>query len=103
LNPERLAENIKGYCTEEIVGQHFAGFFSAEDVERGESKKIVQDVDYDALRKREPSLRMSQTSRPKSVPLDSYFEIPARNTPYEHHPDSRKHLRRWTRWAVRQR
>lgn len=30
------AEHIKGYRTEEIVGQHFSRFFSAEDVERGE-------------------------------------------------------------------
>ncbi len=30
------AEHIKGYRTEEIVGQHFSRFFSAEDVECGE-------------------------------------------------------------------
>src|SRR5579872_5207081 len=30
------AEHIKGYRTEEIVGQHFSRFFSAEDVQRGE-------------------------------------------------------------------
>jgi len=44
LNPERLAENIKGYCTEEIVGQHFAGFFSAEDVEVASQRRSFKTL-----------------------------------------------------------
>jgi PAS domain S-box-containing protein len=36
------AEHIKGYRTEEIIGQHFSRFFSAEDVERGEPEMELE-------------------------------------------------------------
>ena len=36
------AEHIKGYRTEEIIGQHFSRFFSAEDVERGEPQMELE-------------------------------------------------------------
>jgi PAS domain S-box-containing protein len=31
------AERIKGYCAEEIIGQHFSVFYAAEDVEQGKA------------------------------------------------------------------
>src|SRR5229473_1043715 len=44
------AERIKGYRAEEIIGQHFARFYPAEDVERGkpwyELKAAVQQERY---------------------------------------------------------
>ena len=33
------AERIKGYRAEEIIGQHFSRFFTAQDIERGEPEK----------------------------------------------------------------
>jgi PAS domain S-box-containing protein len=36
------AENIKGYRSEEIIGQHISRFFSAEDVERREPERELE-------------------------------------------------------------
>ena len=36
------AENIKGYRSEEIIGQHVSRFFSAEDVERREPERELE-------------------------------------------------------------
>jgi PAS domain S-box-containing protein len=36
------AENIKGYRSDEIMGQHISRFFSAEDVERCEPQRVLR-------------------------------------------------------------
>src|SRR3984957_10016575 len=36
------AERIKGYTAAEIIGQNFACFFSAEDIERGRPREILR-------------------------------------------------------------
>ncbi|HXB21842.1 MAG TPA: PAS domain S-box protein [Candidatus Solibacter sp.] len=35
------AEQIKGYRTEEIIGQHFSRFYTEEDIERGTPQRIL--------------------------------------------------------------
>ena len=36
------AEHVKGYGTEEILGQYFACFYPQEDVERGKPEQILR-------------------------------------------------------------
>src|SRR5256885_12234023 len=36
------AQNIKGYSKNEVIGQHFALFFTAEDIKRGRPATILE-------------------------------------------------------------
>jgi PAS domain-containing protein len=39
------AEHVKGYRTEEIIGQYFACFYPREDVDRGKPEQILRIAD----------------------------------------------------------